>query len=115
MIKINITARHFKAHETLQEHIKSEIETLARYHEEILHADVILSFEKSVNSIKNCELMVKLKDKVLTAKESSDEFEKSVAKGIEKVKAQLLKYKDKHKTHKKLKHNPLKEEINAAG
>ncbi|MEO8663857.1 MAG: ribosome-associated translation inhibitor RaiA [Ignavibacteria bacterium] len=113
MIKINITARHFKAHETLQEHIKTEIEALAKYHEEILHADIILSFEKSVNSIKNCELMIKLKDKVLTAKESSDDFIKSIAKALEKVKAQLLKYKDKHKTHKKLRSNPLKEELKA--
>ena len=41
MIKVNITSRHFKAHETLQEYIKNEIETLTKYHEEILHSDVI--------------------------------------------------------------------------
>ncbi|MDQ3194114.1 MAG: ribosome-associated translation inhibitor RaiA [Bacteroidota bacterium] len=111
MIKINITARHFKAHETLQEFIKTQIETLGKYHEEILHADVILSFEKSTNSIKNCELVIKLKDKVLTAKEGSDDYNKSIDLAIGKVKVQLLKYKDKHKTQKKLKVNPLKEEI----
>ena len=111
MIKISITARHFKAHETLQEFIKTEIETLSKYHEEILYADVILSFEKSINSVKNCELIIKLNDKMLTAKESSDEFNKSIDLAIVKVKAQLLKYKDKHKTNKKLKHNPIKEEI----
>ncbi len=114
MIKINITARHFKAHETLQDFIKAEIETLAKYHEEILHADVILSFEKSNNSVKNCELMIKLKDKVLNAKEGTDDFNKSIDKAITKVKAQLLKYKDKHKTIKKMKQNPLKEEVKTA-
>lgn len=114
MIKINLTARHFKAHETLQDYLKTEIETLTKYHEEILHADVILSFEKSTNSVKNCELIIKLKDKILTAKESSEEFNKSIDKAINKVKAQLLKYKDKHKTNKKLKHNPIKEELKIA-
>ncbi len=111
MIKLNITARHFKAHETLQDYLKTEIEALAKYQEEILHADVILSFEKSIHSVKNCELMIKLKDKILTAKESSDEFNKSIDKALDKIKAQLLKYKDKHKIHKTMKHNPVKEEI----
>lgn len=108
MIKINITSRHFKAHETLQDYIKSEVESLDKYHEDILHADVILSFEKAVNSVKNCEIMVKLKDKIITAKESADDFVKSIDKAIDKIETQLLKYKDKHKTEK---HNLRKEII----
>ncbi len=111
MIKINITARHFKAHENLVDYINTEVETLTKYHEEILHADIILSFEKSINSVKNCELLIKLNDKILTAKESSDDFNKSVDKSIEKIKAQILKYKDKHKALKKLKVNLLTEEM----
>ena len=71
MIKVNITSRHFKAHETLQDYIKSEIETLSKYHEEILHADVILSYEKTINSIKSCEINIKLRDKIIAASESS--------------------------------------------
>lgn len=107
MIKVNITSRHFRAHETIQEYIKSEIETLGKYHEDILHADVILSFEKSVNSVKNCEILVKLRDKILTTKESTDDFIKSIDKAIDKIESQLLKYKDKHKTEK----HDLKKEV----
>ncbi|MEO8210833.1 MAG: ribosome-associated translation inhibitor RaiA [bacterium] len=107
MIKVNITSRHFKAHETLQEYIKNEIETLSKYHEEILHADIILSFEKSMHSVKNCEVIVKLKDRILTAKESTDDFVKSIDKSVDKIETQILKYKDKHKTEK----HDLKKEI----
>jgi putative sigma-54 modulation protein len=107
MIKVNITSRHFKAHETLQEYIKNQIENLARYHEEIIHADVILSFEKSINSVKNCEILVKLRDKILTSKEHTDDFIKSVDKAVDKIEAQILKYKDKHKAEK----HDLKKEV----
>lgn len=100
MIKINITSRHFKAHETLQDYIQNNIENLSKYNEEILHADVILSFEKAVNSIKHCEIIVKLKDKILTTKESADEFNKAVDKAINKIEVQLKKYKDKNKKDK---------------
>lgn len=107
MIKVNITSRHFKAHETIQDYIKNEIGNLNKYHEDILHADIILSFEKSINSVKNCEILVKLKDKILTAKESTDDFVKSIDKAIDKIETQILKYKDKHKAEK----HDLKKEI----
>ena len=100
MIKVKITSRHFKAHETLQDYIKSEIETLSKYHEEILHADVILSYEKTINSIKSCEINIKLRDKIIAASESSDDYTKSIDKAVDKIEAQLLKYKSKHKKEK---------------
>lgn len=108
MIKINITSRHFKAHDTLQEYIKDEIEILSKYHEEILHADIILSFEKALHSVKNCEIILKLKNKILTSKESTDDFVKSIDKAIDKIETQILKYKDKHKAEK---HDLKKEKI----
>ena len=107
MIKVNITSRHFKAHETILDYIKSEIEGLTKYHEDILHADVILSYEKSIHSVKNCEINLKLRDKILTAKESNDDFIRSIDKAIDKISTQIVKYKDKHKA---MKHD-LKTEI----
>lgn len=100
MIKTNITSRHFKAHDALLEYIKANIENLSKYNEEILRADVILSYEKAVNSIKTCELLIKLKDKTFTSKEDSDDFNKSVDKALDKIEIQILKYKDKNKSEK---------------
>jgi ribosomal subunit interface protein len=51
--------------------------------------------------------MVKLRDKILTAKESTDDFIKSIDKAIDKIETQILKYKDKHKGEK----HDLKKEI----
>ena len=107
MIKVNITSRHFKAHDTLRDYIKNEIETLGKYNEEILHADIILSFEKAIHSVKNCEIIFKLRDKILTSKESTDDFVKSIDKAVDKIETQLLKYKDKHKAEK----HDLKKEV----
>ncbi len=107
MIKTNITSRHFKAHETLHELIQNGIDNLSKYNEEILHADAILSFEKAINSVKICELSIKLRDKTIKSKESSEDFGKSIDKALNKIETQLLKYKDKNKKDKR----DLKKEI----
>lgn len=99
-MKINITSRHFKANESLQQYIKSKIEDLEKYDETIIHADVILSFEDASNNVQRCEIILKLRDKILTAKEDSEDFNKSVDMAMEKIEAQVHKYKDKHKTEK---------------
>ena len=101
MIKTNITSRHFKSHETLNEMIQNGIDNLSKYNEDILYADVIISFEKTINSIKICEISIKLRDKILTSKESSDDFGKSIDKALNKIETQLLKYKDKNKKDKR--------------
>jgi ribosomal subunit interface protein len=105
-MKINITSRHFKAKESLQELINSKIEELSKYNEDILHADVILFYDKPPLDIKHCEVSIKLKDKILTSKESAEDFERAVDRVIEKIDKQIYKYKDKHKAKKH--NNPAK-------
>jgi putative sigma-54 modulation protein len=100
MVKTNITCRHFKAHDTLIDYINEKIGHLTKYNEYILHVDVILDYEKSVNSIKNCELIAKVNNKLFTSKESSDDFMKSVDMAIVKIGSQITKYKDKLKKKK---------------
>lgn len=100
MNNINITARHFKAHQTLIDEIKEKIESIKTYEVKVLHTDVILSFEKATNSIKTAEIIMKINDKSIMSKESSDDYSKSLDMAIEKIEAQLYKYADKHKTNK---------------
>ncbi|HRE41919.1 MAG TPA: ribosome-associated translation inhibitor RaiA [Ignavibacteria bacterium] len=99
-MKITITSRHFKAHETLTAEIESKLNELSKYNEEILHADVILSYEKPTHSIKISEILLKLKDKLITAKEEDDDFSKSFDKTLAKIETQLLKHKDKINSRK---------------
>ena len=77
-MKINITARHFKARNSLQKYTNDKIELLGKYNEDILFADVVLSFDKPPTNNKHCEIIIKLKATV-------------------KIEKQLYKYKDKNK------------------
>ena len=51
-MNIIITARKFKARETLKDHIKDEVKSLLKFNESIISADVILSFQNSHDSVK---------------------------------------------------------------
>jgi len=99
-MKINITARHFKAKVSTQQFIKDRLESLEKYNENILHADVILSYDKPPADTKYCEIIIKLKEKLLTAKDSAVDFEKAIDKASDKIEIQLYKVKDKIKAKK---------------
>ena len=54
-MNIQITARKFKAHSTLKDFITDEISSLKKFNDDIISADVILSYQNSLNSIKKAE------------------------------------------------------------
>lgn len=94
-MNIQITARKFKAHETLKEFIKDELSSLKRFNDDIINADVKLSFQNTQNSIKIAEVILSIPGQKLTAKEESDDFKKSVAGAVEKLRNQLTTIKSK--------------------
>ena len=73
-MNITITSRKFKAHSTLKEHIEEEVKSLNRFNDDIINADVILSYQNNHDSIK---------------------IVKSVNSAIEKLTRQLEKLKTK--------------------
>jgi len=97
-MKINITARHFKAKESTQTLIKERINALEKYNENIIHANVVLSYDKPPSDTKYCEVIITLKEKVLTAKESAGDFEKAIDFALAKIETRLYKVKDKQKS-----------------
>jgi len=92
-MNISITARRFKAHETLKDFIKDELSSLNKYSEDILNAEVILSYINSKESIKTAEINLSIPGHIITAREDSDDFKKSVTAASEKVTRQLKKIK----------------------
>ncbi|MDP4114964.1 MAG: ribosome-associated translation inhibitor RaiA [Bacteroidota bacterium] len=94
-MKINITARKFKAHDTLKEYITSEIERLERFNGEIMSSDVILSFQNNKDSVKEVEIVIHIPGQTVTATETSDDFKKSINLAVEKILKQLEKIKTK--------------------
>lgn len=97
-MNIQITARKFKAHETLKDFVKGELTSLQRFNDDIINADVKLSFQNTQNSIKIAEIILSIPGQKLTAKEESDDFKKSVTGAVEKLRNQLSTIKSKRTT-----------------
>lgn len=102
IMNVTITARHFKAHETLQEYAVDAIKKLEKYYDGIVSAELILSYEKPMQSIKAAELHVVVQGTLLKAIGKSEEFHKSIDAAIVKVERQLQKYKSKLREKKKI-------------
>lgn len=98
-MNIKITARKFKAHDTLKEYIKDSLSSLERYNDSIIDTDVILSFQNQKDSIKIAEILLKVPGTILKAQAESDEFQKSVNMATEKLIRQLRKLKTKTIKH----------------
>lgn len=100
-MNILITARKFKARETLKDHIKDELKSLLKFNDSILSADVILSFQNSHDSVKKAEISLHIPGQTLVATEESDEFSKSVTLASNKLSRQLKTLKSKRKSRAK--------------
>ena len=102
------TARHFKAHDSLKEFAESETTKFAKYYDGIIKTEVILDFDKPENSVKTAEVIVHAKNnQTFIAKESSDDFKKSIEAAMGKIEIQVKKFKDKltdHNADKAVKH-----------
>lgn len=94
-MNVTITARKFKAHDTLKDFITDEVATLNKYNDDILNAEVILSYQNIKDSIKNTEIILKVPGQKLSATGKSDDFKKSVSSTVEKLARQLKKLKSK--------------------
>ena len=100
-MNINITARKFKARESLKTFISDEVNSLLKYNDDILDADVILSYQNSKESIKVAEIILRIPGQSLNATDFSDNFSKSVSSSVEKLIRQLKTIKSKRTTRAK--------------
>jgi len=100
-MNIQITARKFRAKDSLKDFIRNEIKSLERFNDNILDVNVVLSYIHLKDSIKNVEIVLLIPGKTITVSVSSDEFEKSVSTAIEKIIKQLAKVKTKRISRKK--------------
>ncbi|MCU7490877.1 MAG: ribosome hibernation-promoting factor, HPF/YfiA family [Bacteroidota bacterium] len=94
-MNIQITSRKFKAKDSLKDYIYAEVGALDRLNDGINDIEVILSFENLKDSTKIAEIILPIPGKVLTAKENSDDFKKSVSAAVTKIEKQLSKIKTK--------------------
>jgi putative sigma-54 modulation protein len=108
---IKFTARRFRARPELKTHAIDAVTRLDRFYDGIVHADVILSYEGATKNIKIAEVNLHVYGVVLSGKEKSDDFHKSIDAAVEKVSLQLLKYKSKLRAKDKTKVRALQDKV----
>jgi len=96
-MNITITARGYKAPEHLKQYIESKLNKRQRHFDNILEAEVILSYEKLTQI---AEVKMKLNNKMVIVSEKSDDVFKSVDLALDNIERQVKKYREKQREHK---------------
>ncbi len=91
-MRVNVSARHFKASDKLQEFATNEVKRLRKFFDNITDGEVILDWQKGN---KTSEIILNVNGTKLTATEASDDFYKSIPKTVDKLESQLRRYKGK--------------------
>jgi ribosomal subunit interface protein len=103
-MKFIFTSRHFKAHDSLKTFAQSEIEKASKFYDGIIKSEVILSYEKAMNSVKIAEVIITTNThSVITARERSEDFKVSIEGAVTKAASQLKKLKEKIKSNHSVK------------
>ena len=95
-MQITFAARHFKASESLKNYAETEVTRLQKYFDGIVACGIVLSQERN-NHI--AEISAKVSNGLLSVKESSDDFYKSIDLAVEKLQRKLKKHKAKLRQH----------------
>jgi len=98
-MNITITARKFKAHDTLKEYVRDEVSSLEKFSDDIMDADIVLSYQNQKESEKTAEIVLNVPGQVLKAEETTEDFKVSVAAAVEKLRRQIRKLKTKRIPH----------------
>ena len=110
-MEVHFTARKFRSRDDLKKHAVQAVRRLDKFYDGIVRADVILSFERAVQSIKKAEVNLFVHGTVLSATETSEEFPKSVELALLKLERQLSKYKTKLRMKNKKTLRRVKEDV----
>ncbi|MBD3402708.1 ribosome-associated translation inhibitor RaiA [candidate division GN15 bacterium] len=89
-----ITARHFDLTPEIREKAEEEMDGLTRFFDNIISAEFILDVERHRRI---AELRVKVYKETMSATAETDDMYASIDSAIDKVKAQIKKYKGKLK------------------
>lgn len=101
MIKLQISGRHFETDDKILAYVDKKIGGLDRYmprsHQPIM-GTVVLEFDASNRQDNQycCEVILNVPGEVMQAKEGTVNMFAAVDIVEQKIKAQVLKYKDKH-------------------
>jgi putative sigma-54 modulation protein len=108
-METHFTARKFRAHKDIKTQALASVKRLDKFYDGIVRCDIILSFERTSNSVKTAEINLHVHGTMLAAKEKSEEFLKSVDLAVGKLERQLAKYKTRIRLKEKTTLRKVKE------
>jgi putative sigma-54 modulation protein len=95
-MNLSITARGYKAPDRLKKYITEKLDRKKRLYEEAIETVIVLSYEKQTQV---AEFKVKLNNKVIVAREKTDDIFKSIDLALDNSERQIKRYKDRRRTH----------------
>ena len=95
-MNLSITARGYKAPDRLKKYISEKLDRKKRLYEEAIETVIVLSYEKQTQV---AEFKVKLNNKVIVAREKTDDIFKSIDLALDNSERQIKRYKDRRRTH----------------
>ncbi len=93
-MKIKLTARHFDLTPEIRAHAEEELDGLNRFFEHIISAEMTMDLARHRRL---AEIKIKVARDTLSGTGESDDLNKSISLAIDKVKVQLIKYKERLK------------------
>jgi len=96
-MNLSITARGYKAPERLKQYISEKIDRKKRMYEGVIDTELVLSYEKLTQV---AELKVKIFNKILVAREKSDDIFKSIDLALNNIDRKIKRHKEKSRDHK---------------
>ncbi len=96
-MNIQITSRHSKASNQVQEYLKNELKDLEKYCDKITSCHVILDSE---HILKTVEIIIYIQGNTVKANAKTENLGKSVDEAMQKIVRQLKKFNKKKKNHK---------------
>ncbi len=99
-MNVDIQAVHFNAREELLQFVKDNVAKLQQFYAHITSVDVILKAEKDEKGDnKKVEIKIAVPGKTLFAEDHHDSFEEATTSVCDKLKRQIIKYRDKQYAH----------------
>lgn len=94
-MKVQFTARHFSASQRLQEFAEEAVAKLSKFHDGIQECSIIAEPHEEPTTPQKIEVSIKVPGSILHAKEAAESYEIAIAKAVDNLKRQLIKYKEK--------------------
>jgi putative sigma-54 modulation protein len=99
-MKIAIQSLHFDADKKLLDFVQQKCDKLDTFYDQVVDGNVILRIEKDhENGNKVAEIVLNVPGSTLVAKSQGKSFEEAVDATAEQLRKQLLKHKEKQRSH----------------